>query len=198
MLASQQSWGETSKLILDGCWKTKQVLKCDVVCQNPSACTAMWSKKTCCQPIPRKIFQQLESDTGNLCDVIEKHRTIHFCTLSSLIRNCMVLMPYETHVHVKTKIRGSTRRFCFQMALASMDVFPCYTHFIAKGESHMCKSTGNWTLKKTGTRVNCRAFPRIHEAVAPRMQALNSWGTLQFMGDVAMVQKPISGEFSSL
>lgn len=34
--------------------------------------------------------------------------------------------------------------------------------------------------------------PRIHEAVAPRMQALNSWGTLQLKGtrlDVAMVQK---------
>lgn len=86
--------------------KTIQMLKCDVGCQNPFACKKnVIEKKPCCQPIPRKIFQQLESDTGNLCDVIEKHRTIHFCTPSSLIRNCMVLMPHETHVHVKTNRR---------------------------------------------------------------------------------------------
>ena len=106
MLASQQSWGETSKLILDGCWK-KQYRCSNVMLGVKILLLAKQCdrKKTCCQPIPRKIFQQLESDTGNLCDVIEKHRTIHFCTPSSLIRNCMVLMPHETHVHVKTNRR---------------------------------------------------------------------------------------------
>ena len=44
------------------------------------------------------------------------------------------------------------------MALASMDVFPYHTHLIAQVESHMCKSTQNWTpLKK---KQETRGFPR--------------------------------------
>lgn len=85
--------------------KTIQMFKCDVGCQNPFARKAMWSKKNV---LPTNSKEDLPTTWVRHWQSLWCHwEAPHDPFLHPFLTdpNCMVLMPHETHVHVKTNRR---------------------------------------------------------------------------------------------